>query len=167
MTSCTPKNPIGDRTSRSLATSFPAGLTWFTRMVRRVAIGGLALLAVPAIVVPTDAIAQTRPSQLEMAQLPRYCWGQYVKELAGQPGYSIQNCGGGMNHYCSGLTYMMRANKPGIPRAQKVDNLIHARKEIIYTLDRVTPNCPILGDIQLADQRLRVMETSVGIKPPK
>jgi hypothetical protein len=72
-----------------------------------------------------------------------------------------------MNHFCSGLVYMMRANKPGIQRPQKIDNLVHARKEIGYTMDRVTPNCPILPDIQLADQRLRIMETSVGIKAPR
>lgn len=160
-------NSISSRASGSILARFRAGVTWYAPVLRRVVISGLALLAVPVIVAPPDAIAQTQPTQLEMAQLPRYCWGQYVKELAGQPGYSIQNCGGGMNHYCSGLTYMMRANKPGIPRAQKVDNLIHARKEIIYTMDRVTPNCPILGDIRLADQRLRIMEISVGIKPPK
>lgn len=113
-----------------------------------------------------SADAQTRISALEIGQLPRYCWGSYDPKFEGMPGYSITNCGAGMNHFCSGLTYMLRANKPGIQRAQKIDNVVQARREIGYTLVRVTPTCPILADVQLADQRLRVMELSVGIKPP-
>jgi len=115
----------------------------------------------------TAAGAQTRISALEIGQLPKYCWGSYDAKFADMPGYSIpkDTCGWGMNHFCSGLTYMLRANKPGIERHLKLDNLDHARKEIEYTKLRVPPGCPILGDVQIADARLRVMETAAGIKP--
>lgn len=129
--------------------------------------GALTLLAAVLVLTSASSHGQTRPSQLELVQLPKYCWGQHLKEFAGQPGYSIQDCGGGMNHFCSGLIYMMRANKPGIHRTEKINILAQARVEIQYTLARVTPNCPILTDVQIADRRLHVMETVAGIKPRK
>lgn len=162
----TSTEPRRDRQLHSLASVPYAGRLGNFRWPRRPGLGALVLAGLFAMLASRGAHADT-PSQVELAQLPRYCWGQYVKELAGKPGYSIQNCGYGMNHYCPALTVMLRANKPGISRQDKIGHLRVARKEIEYTLVRVTPNCPILGDVKLADQRLRIMEQSAGIKPPK
>jgi hypothetical protein len=126
----------------------------------------LFLMAVGAVILGS-ASAQTRISALEIGQLPQYCWASYDSKLEGVSGYSITNCGAGMNHFCSGLTYMLRANKPGLHRNTKIDQLVQARREITYTVQRVSPTCPILADVQMADQRLRVMEAAAGIKPAR
>jgi hypothetical protein len=128
----------------------------------RYAQAGIAVFLLGAT---ANSSAFTPPSALEMTQLPQYCWGQFDKKFAGLPGYTISNCGGGMNHFCMGLVYMLRANKPGTPRSQKIGPITQARVELQYTIDRMAPNCPISADVQAAELRLRVMEAGVGIQP--
>lgn len=126
---------------------------------------GLALCLSLVLGISGAPRAQTKPTITELGQLPQYCWSRFDTKLEGTPGYSIpSSCGAGMNHFCSGLTFMLRARKPGAERNAKAEDLRMARGEIDYTLKRMTPNCPISADVRLADQRLRVMETAAGIR---
>lgn len=88
---------------------------------------------------------------VERAQLPTYCYAQYVDEkLAAQPGYSITGCGGRMNHFCPGLIYLIRARKASDPPATRRTNAKHAIDDINYSLKDMTPGCPLRADAEAA-----------------
>jgi hypothetical protein len=89
------------------------------------------------------------PSQLELVQLPKFCWGQYNKSLKG-PEFNIHGCGVGMNHYCQALLALKRSDAPGLPEAKRVQELVTAKRGTEYTLSwmRDYPGCPIRSHVE-------------------
>jgi hypothetical protein len=88
---------------------------------------------------------------LERAQLPKYCWPQYVdaKKYGGMPGYSIPpSCGVFMNHLCPGLIELIRAQKVSDPHSTRVTNAGRAITNFNYTLNHMLPSCPLRAEVE-------------------
>jgi hypothetical protein len=80
----------------------------------------------------------------EIAQLPRFCWAQMEVPNATGPEYNFPYvCGPGMNHYCGGLVYAIRAKGPAA-KGKPVGFLNRALVDIRYTESAMKdyPNCP-------------------------
>ena len=94
---------------------------------------------------------------VERAQLPTYCYPQYVdSKLAQQPGYSIpRSCGVAMNHFCPGLIYLIRARKASDPPNIRRDNANRAITDINYTLRGMPKECPLRADAEAALARAK------------
>lgn len=90
-----------------------------------------------------------------IAQLPRYCWAQYVDEAyAGKPGFSIPNsCGAYTNHFCPGFIHLSRGTDVLRTKAQRSESLRMAAEDFDYTLKYITPACPIYSDAEAARTR--------------
>lgn len=98
------------------------------------------------------------PTAIESAQLPKYCYAQYVDtRLAADPKYSIQGCGVWMNHFCPGLLQLMRAEKVSSPRSTRADNLHGATENFEYTLKHMPAGCWLRHDAESALSRARAM----------
>lgn len=102
----------------------------------------------------------------EVAQLPQFCWSQYVDDAEG-PQYSISPrlCGVGMNHYCPGLVDLIRARRSFGDRKKLRDRLGHLNSALTnttYTLRAMQnyPNCPIRSQVEATDAEVRVMRKS-------
>ena len=76
-------------------------------------------------------------SPLYVAQLPKFCWQQYVDGSLGGPKFSILNssCGGQMNHFCPALVFLMQAQSPSLPKNERQGAMKHAVNEINYTME--------------------------------
>lgn len=99
------------------------------------------------------------PTAIEQAQLPKYCYAQYVDEkLAGDPRYSIQGCGVTMNHFCPGLLHLMRAQKVSDSRGARAGELGSAIENFKYTLKAMPPGCWLRPDAEAALARAKIME---------
>jgi hypothetical protein len=96
---------------------------------------------------------------VERAQLPTYCYAQYVDEkLAGQPGYSIpRSCGAWMNHLCPGLIHLIRAKKATEPARTRRTNAQQAIEQFNYTLSHMESGCPLRADVETAMARARAI----------
>jgi len=107
-----------------------------------------ALAAACAILFAASAAAvKYQAPASEVAQLPQFCWAQYMEGVEG-PEYSIpaKECGVGMNHYCPGLISLIEAKHAvGSKARDRPGRLNSARKDVLYTLNAMTnyPNCPI------------------------
>jgi hypothetical protein len=87
---------------------------------------------------------------IEKAQLPRFCWKQMEIPNAEGPEFTIPaSCGVGMNHYCGGLVYLIRA-KSAAGKAKRLSLLGLADEGIRYTEQWMnkSPNCPIRGHLE-------------------
>jgi hypothetical protein len=123
------------------------------------------LLGVLFLTVAHIACAQTRippkysASPMEVAQLPKYCWAQYVDgAYFGHPIYSIPAvCGAYTNHFCPALVYLNQGSKISRSKAQRQEDLRHAAQEIAYTLQYIKPNCPIYPDVEAARIRTETL----------
>ena len=93
----------------------------------------------------------------ERAQLPKYCWPQYVDaKFGGQPGYSFPpSCGVFMNHYCPGLIALIRAERFSDPQHIRVSNAGGAIGAFNYTLKNMPPACPLRADVEAAYARAK------------
>lgn len=99
------------------------------------------------------------PTQLEIQELPKYCHGQFIKELSNVPGMTISGCGGGMNHFCPALVITNRLMKNlSAPKNERQAKVTEALGEIDYTTKRMTPDCPIRGDVAAVETRLRMYQ---------
>lgn len=99
----------------------------------------------------------------EVAQLPRYCYNQYVDGALGGYTYSIphESCGAAMNHFCPALVYLIRAQKMSVRRAERVGYVQSALGEIDYTIRDMKPGCFIAKDVFAAKERARVLATII------
>jgi hypothetical protein len=100
-----------------------------------------------------------RPGPMELKQLPEYCQGQFVAELASVPSKNISNCGGRMNHFCPGLVLINRVSDFSRPKVIRQQMLAAAKGDINYTLSAITPHCPILQDVMVAQRRVQILES--------
>lgn len=113
---------------------------------------GGAILSILLLFWPVGVSAQkyrgdTTPA--EIANLPKYCYAQYVNEqYSKDPLHSIQGCGAYMNHYCPGLVDFMRAQSPALAKPQRVEKLKSAKKNFEYTLKYMPQNCWLRSDAQ-------------------
>lgn len=99
---------------------------------------------------------------VELAQMPKYCYAQYVDEkLSADPQYSIQGCGAYMNHYCPGLLQMMRAQKPSSPGHERKENIRQAKGNFDYTLKFMPQGCWLRPEAEAAAARARVLDASI------
>jgi hypothetical protein len=72
---------------------------------------------------------------VEIAQLPPFCWEQYLDGVSG-PQYRIdtQTCGPFVNHYCPGLVELMRAKASTGHSKKRLHHLKKAQHETLNTL---------------------------------
>jgi hypothetical protein len=125
-----------------------------------------------AAIKPTDAAAQGqlppgeghRASAVEAAQLPKFCWGQYVD--AKGPEYGIQGCGPGMNHYCWGLVEQLRANKTIGNQKLRIAYLQRAKGNTLYTMRAMEkyPTCPLRPHVENTYQQVQTSLRIYGVK---
>lgn len=100
-----------------------------------------------------------KTSPVEIAQLPKYCYAQYVDEnLSGNPAYSIQGCGGSMNHFCPGLVKLIRARTHQLPMNERRGNANMAVDDFKYTLREMTPTCVIRADVLSALEQAKHLQ---------
>lgn len=109
-------------------------------------------------------------SAIERARLPKYCYAQYVDDaLSGKPGYSIEGCGVWMNHYCPGLIHLMRAKNSKFKKNERIQYAVRAVEDIKYTLNGMTSDCSIRGDVESAMANAqateRVLKGAGGVIP--
>lgn len=129
-------------------------------MLRRLVVLLTALLLAPGVAA-LDYGGHS-PSAVEQAQLPLYCYAQFVdKKYAADPRYSIRNCGGSMNHFCPGLLLLIRAQKVSDPPKTRKSNASRAEKDIMYTLNGMSPECPLRGDAEAALAKARAIQKYV------
>jgi hypothetical protein len=101
-----------------------------------------------------------RASPLEVAQLPKYCWAQYVDgAYFGQPIYSIpQVCGAYTNHFCPALVFLMKSSQLSRSKWERREDIKTAAMEVRYTLRYMKPDCPIYPDVQAARVKAEALE---------
>lgn len=103
-----------------------------------------------------------KASPMYVAQLPKFCWPQYVDGFYGGTSFSIPpSCGSGMNHFCPALVFMMQAQDPSVPQNERRGAMGNAVTEINYTLREMTPNCPIAADVKAAEQKAKLLSTII------
>jgi len=128
---------------------------FLTARARRLALlAAVAMACLPAVAQqPPKIPPRYTASPFEVAQLPKFCYHQYVDgSLAGE--YSIpQSCGPEMNHFCPALVFMMKAQDVKERKSERVGNMGHARTEIQYTIRGMLPGCPIAPEVMAAKQR--------------
>ena len=92
------------------------------------------------------------PTAIEQARLPTYCYAQFVDtKYAGKPGYSLPPaCGVYMNHLCPGYLNLMRAEAATATPNIKVQNARGAISNFKYTLNGMTPSCPLRPEVEAA-----------------
>ncbi len=135
---------------------------------------GMLRYAFSAIIlgaISASAVAQPKvppkykASPLEVSQLPRYCWAQYVDgAYFGHPQYSIPNvCGAYVNHFCPGLVGLMQASNATRSMPERREILRIASENIQYTLryKGIQPPCPIYADVKAAEARANTMRMFV------
>jgi hypothetical protein len=108
---------------------------------------------------------------IEIAQLPRFCWGRYKVPNAVGPEFnmpSARECGVATNHYCDGLILLIRAqhatNKSG-----RLSLLGQADQNIRYTEGGIKdyPQCPIREHVDQSRARVEELFRIYGGRPPK
>lgn len=145
-------------------------------VARRYASIGMAVCALLApLLAPADGAAKvigrqgTPPDAVELMQLPQYCLQQYNqnKPEFQTPQFSIKtqfpNCGGGTNHYCSGILAINRANRPGADRDHRSYWITVARDEFDYTARAIQPypSCGLREPLGAYLKRLEVMSRTL------
>jgi hypothetical protein len=98
-------------------------------------LGPLSLL-LTSILPAADCFAEHKATSVEIAQLPPFCWAEYIDGVSGYE-YSVKrpDCGTGMNHYCPGLLDVVRAKRSAGQSVQKRIGLLKdARTKTEYTL---------------------------------
>jgi hypothetical protein len=108
------------------------------------------------------------PSSLEVIQLPRFCWAQFKVPGSDGPEFRIANCGPAANHYCFGLTYLLRAKK-FTGKGKPVADLGRADTDVWYTEVSIKdyPQCSISGHVADTRAEINHLMRMYGIKPPR
>jgi hypothetical protein len=114
------------------------------------------------------AWGQQDVTALEIAQLPRFCWGQYrVPNVKGDE-FSILNCGPAANHFCPALVSILRA-KGHVKKGTRLGLLGIADADIRYTERAIAdyPNCTIRESVANARAEVNSLMTMFGYNRPK
>ena len=120
-----------------ISEKFPEGQTVMNTL-STVAFGSMFLAVTAFVCEPSDA-AGYKASALEIAQLPKFCYEQYVDGVSG-PEYSIgRSCGPGMNHYCGALVSLIRAKRVSGNSNERLKQLSMAKTDVVYTLKWMEP----------------------------
>jgi hypothetical protein len=103
----------------------------------------------------------------EIAQLPSYCWAQYIEDKQ-QPEYSVNSkgCGPGMNHYCPGLVQLMRAKRSFGDKRKRLGYLEAAKADMLYTMRAMKdyPGCLLRADVEKTQNEINVYLRAFGQK---
>ena len=112
---------------------------------------------------------QLNPKAMEIAQLPRFCYGQMKVPNAEGPEFGFpRDCGYGMNHYCPGLVHLIRA-KTAIKLRDRGGELLEADGAVRYTERAIQeyPNCSIRGHINATRAEIDKLMAMYGVRRPK
>ena len=116
------------------------------------------------------ALTQAAPDKAEgaiVAQLPQFCWQQYMDGVSG-PGTFIdrKDCGGGMNHYCQGLVELYRARRTFGDRNKRLEHLQSAERSTQYTINAMKPypNCSIRRHVESTMAEIKSYLRGMGHK---
>ena len=131
-----------------------------TGVIAAIVIGAAATL--PAWAQYRD---QYKPTPLEIARLPKYCQGQFKRELAKLPGYSITPGCGWTNHLCPGLVLLNRAADVSMARPARQYALSQVDGELAYTRQHMTRACPmgqvLAQELASAEFRMKILQMSL------
>jgi len=119
--------------------------------------------------VGASAQGQMHVTQIEIAQLPQFCWGRYGVPNATGPEFNIPpGCGIAMNHYCDGLILLIRAEH-AVRKGERLSLLGQAEQNIRYTESSIEghPECPIRDHIAASRARVDELFRIYGGRPPK
>lgn len=116
-----------------------------------------------ALFVPSGAQAQRYRDKefnaLDLANLPKYCYAQYVDErLSKDPQHSIQGCGPFVNHFCPAVVSLNRASNPTRNKAERRRLVEFAIRETGYTLQHMPNGCWLRADADAVMMRARQLE---------
>jgi hypothetical protein len=104
---------------------------------------------------------------VEIAQLPPFCWEQYLDGVSG-PQYRIdrQACGPTVNHYCPGLVELIRAKASAGDARKRSYHIDKAKFQTLYTLRGIEkyPACPIRAHAQETLNQINGMSMGLGKK---
>jgi hypothetical protein len=114
-----------------------------------------------------DANGQQYPTALELAQMPRFCYSQFQVPNATGREFRIEDCGPGMNHYCSGLMYVIRAKAVVGNKKARMDLLGHAATDIQYTENAMKdyPQCPLREHVAASKAQVLDLQKIYGGQP--
>jgi len=126
----------------------------------------LLILSVLFLSGPSLLLAAGKPSASEVLLLPGFCWEEYNPAIK-NPGKEINNCGPGMNHYCSSVLEFNRSYSSR-ERFRRVQHLEVALRGVEYTLGWMKnyPNCSIRQDVLQTYTRVRSAFSGVGRPVP-
>lgn len=127
----------------------------------------LLTVALAAAVLSAALQAQAQPkippkyqaAPMQIVQLPKYCYQQYVDGSLSGYEFSIPNesCGYAMNHFCPALIFMMDAQRYSLPKNERVGAVQHAVNEINYTIREMKPGCFITNDVMAAKEKAAML----------
>jgi len=90
------------------------------------------------------------PTPIEKMQMPAYCHDGGNAITAA--------CGPFMNHYCSGLNFLNRANNAKFDKEARRHYLRRGRVDMDYTLNKMAPTCKFAADINATNSRMKITE---------
>jgi len=125
-----------------------------------------ALALVFLTLVTCSAWGQARPTTIELTKLPKFCYGQAQVPNATGAEFNIPaSCGPGMNHYCSGLTHLIRAKASG-GKGRVQAELGLAENDIRYTEEwiRNLPSCPLRDHVAASRAEVNGLRSIYGGK---
>jgi hypothetical protein len=131
----------------------------------------LVLVALLVAVAMSEGVrgswTQYKAEAIEIAQLPSYCWAQYLADKQ-SPEYSVNSkgCGPGMNHYCPGLVELMRAKRSFGDRRKRLGHLETAKDNTLYTMTAMKdyPGCSLRADVEKTLNEINVYLRAFGHK---
>ncbi len=105
-------------------------------------------------------------SPLYVAQLPKFCWQQYVDGSLRGPQFSIESssCGYAMNHFCPALVFLLEAQNSSLPKNERQGSMAHAVHEINYTLRDMKPGCHVTANVYAARDKAKMLAPIIGMR---
>lgn len=128
--------------------------------------GAAAVLVATSIAVGGNR-EQHKVTDMEIAQLPKFCWTDMGSRVAKGPEFSISRservCGPGVNHYCEGLLFLLRAKQARNTR-ERSSLLGGAEKSVRYTLNAIKnyPNCTVRGHAEATMAEILAVRAAAG-----
>jgi hypothetical protein len=128
----------------------------------------LVVASLVALMPAASAQSSMNVTPVEIAQLPRFCWGQLQVPNVEGAEFSILDCGPAANHYCTGLIYMIRA-RGHVNKQTRLDLLGHADVDVRYTEKAIAdyPKCSIRESVAGTRVELDNLMTMFGFKRPR
>ncbi len=110
--------------------------------------------------VAQEDLSGFKATNIEVVQLPRYCWASFDAKWA-KPGMTAFNlpggCGGRFNHFCPGVLSLQRAKSALADPNKRAYWLGVADGHIKYTVDGIKeyPACPLRANVDMLAQEIR------------